>query len=167
MTSLGFHVDIFRHVDSDEEIDELEPATSRPTSARSQKKGLSSSERSLSKRERMDNMASARDELERIKTTPLRNPLRDGPVRSTSPRVAAPERSEKSGNNRRVQNVMNSTPRNKLSTGRLSDDEYGTDDDSNYDRRDRNNIQGRLTVITKDLFNDDSNSYDKYSRSRD
>ena len=117
-------------------------------------------------------MANARNELEKVKNTPLRRSPEDGPMKSTSPKFTLQEKKERMENSRRVMNVLNSVASNKLSTGRLSDEEYGTDDDIDYHPRGRgsgNNKDSkeRLTVITKDLFNnDDDQDYNDYSRNK-
>ena len=125
----------------------------------------------------MNNMANARNELEKVKKTPSRrsSPAENGPVKTTSPKLSMQEKKERLENSRRVVNVLNSVAGDKLSMGRLvlSDDEYGTDDDNidNHRGNGKNNDnKGRLTVITKDLFHDDDddddhvNKDDEYSR---
>ena len=107
----------------------------------------------------MNNMASAREELDKAVATPARRSVEDGPVRTHGPQSAR----ERKENSTKVMNVMNSVASDKLAIGRLSDDEYGTDDDAVVGNSGRG---GRLTVITKDLFNEDDDDDSRGGSSR-
>ena len=107
----------------------------------------------------MNNMANAREELDKATATPARRSVEDGPARTYGPQSAR----EIKENSQKVMNVMNSVASDKLAIGRLSDDEYGTDDDAVVGNSGRGE---RLTVITKDLFNEDDDDDSRGGRSR-